>query len=184
MNYYVDIQTLPNSDFSNHILMNILFSHLHKLLVEFSKGEVGISFPHVSKTLGTTLRLHGHQSSLQPLMCISEIKGLRDYIKVSVISQIPEKVSYRVVKRLQTKSSKERLYRRSLQKGWINKEEAVRKISDNSKKISSLPFLKIKSHSTNQAFLLFIEHGPILSDPVPGKFTSYGLSSCATVPWF
>jgi len=164
--------------------MNELFSCLHKALVEYDKGDVGVSFPNVDKTLGALLRLHGHQSSLEQLMAILWTNRIKDNVSISAITPIPEDVSYRVVKRFQTKSSTERLIRRSVRKGWLTQEEASLRISNKSEKLLSLPYLRIKSLSTRQIFLLFVEHGPILTTPVTGAFSAYGLSSNATIPWF
>jgi CRISPR-associated endonuclease Csy4 len=184
VNYYIDIRILPNPDFSDSILMNELFSRLHKALVSFGQGEVGVSFPKVNKTLGGHLRLHGHQSSLQRLMAAPWIGELKDYVVASDIASIPESVSYRIVKRAQAKSSSERLRRRSVRKGWLTKEEADLKIVDSTEKTLELPFLKVRSHSTGQLFRLFIEHGPIINTPVAELFSAYGLSPTATIPWF
>ncbi|MEG1655801.1 MAG: type I-F CRISPR-associated endoribonuclease Cas6/Csy4, partial [Hafnia sp.] len=38
--------------------------------------------------------------------------------------------------------------------------------------------------STGQMFPLFIRQGKAQSHPQAGTFSSYGLSSTATVPWF
>jgi CRISPR-associated endonuclease Csy4 len=184
MNYYIDIHFLPHSDFPDTTLMDMLFSYLHKQLVKIGWGEIGISFPNFSRTLGNLLRLHGKESSLQQLMSTPWMRDLIDYLKISNINPIPEKVSYRVVKRVQVKSCNERLYRRSIRKGWLTEEEMNLKISDCKVKRSSLPFLKVRSLSTGQIFLLFIEHGQILTSPTQGTFTAYGLSSNATIPWF
>lgn len=184
MNDYVDIRVLPDPDFSDSLMMNDLFSRLHKALVAFGQGEVGVSFPKVNITLGDYLRLHGHNSSLQRLMATHWIGRLEDYVVVSAITSIPKSVSYRVVKRVQAKSSSERLKRRSVKKGWLTQEEADLKISENTEKTLSLPYLKIRSHSTGQPFRLFIEHCPIVNTHVPGAFSAYGLSSTATIPWF
>lgn len=164
--------------------MSELFHRLHKALVAFGQGEVGISFPQFNKTLGDHLRLHGSYSSLQRLMGAPWIDGFEDYAVVSDITPIPGNISYRIVKRIQCKSSSERLRRRSVQKGWLTQEEANLKIADEKERVLSFPYLKIKSQSTQQFFRLFIEHGPLLKKPIPGKFSAYGLSTASTIPWF
>lgn len=184
MNYYIDIRILPSPEFSDSLLMNELFLLLHKSLVMFGQGEVGVSFPNVNKALGDILRLHGHQSSLQRLMATPWIGGLMDYITISETIKIPDVVGYRVVKRIQAKSSSERLIRRSVRKGWLTEEEAILKIHSKSERKLSFPYLRMKSQSTRQMFRIFIEHGPILTNSVTGEFTAYGLSSNATIPWF
>lgn len=49
---------------------------------------------------------------------------------------------------------------------------------------TDLPWLNLRSLSTGQSFRLFIRHGELLSAPVVGMFSTYGLSATATVPWF
>jgi CRISPR-associated endonuclease Csy4 len=183
MNYYVDIRILPNSELSDGILMNELYSHLHKVLVSHG-GDIGICFPNFNKKLGDILRLHGTQISLQKIMSTQWTANIMDYVKISEILVIPENVCYRVIKRVQTKSSKERLLRRSVRKGWLTEEEAPLKLEEKCDKKLTLPFLQLNSSSTKQRFRLFIEHGPILTDPIIGSFNAYGFSFDATIPWF
>lgn len=184
MDYYVNIRIFPNIEFSDSILMNEIFSHLHNALVASGQCDIGVSFPNVDKTLGDILRLHGNKPSLEILLAMPWISRLIDYIEVSGITKIPANVNYRIVKRIQAKSSIERLIRRSVQKGWLTEEEAVRRVANGSEKKLSLPYLSIKSLSTGQKFRLFIEHGPVVASPSLGTFNAYGLSSNATIPWF
>lgn len=184
MNYFVNIRILPSPEFRDSMLMNEIFFNLHKVLVSQGEGEIGISFPNFKKTLGDILRLHGTQASLQRLMSTDWMDRLMNYIKVSGIAKIPENVCYRVVKRIQTKSSAQRLIRRSVRKGWLTEEEAALKIKEKTDKKLTLPFLQLKSLSTEQTFRLFVEHGPITTEPMIGAFNAYGLSTNATIPWF
>jgi CRISPR-associated endonuclease Csy4 len=48
----------------------------------------------------------------------------------------------------------------------------------------SLPWLEVRSTSTGQRFRLFIDQEIRPGPPVPGRFSPYGLSARATVPWF
>ena len=91
---------------------------------------------------------------------------------------------YRTVQRVQVKSSRERLLRRSVKKGWITEEEARIKLADVTEKRSQLPFIRVNSLSSGQTFLLFIHQGPLTNSPVAGVFSAYGLSAEATIPWF
>ena len=103
---------------------------------------------------------------------------------MKIVQPIPTNVSYRNVKRAQSKSNSARLRRRSVAKGWLSEEEAKRKIPDNNNKYLKLPFVKVKSSSSGQQFRLFIDHGSILEEKTIGTFNAYGLSSSATIPWF
>jgi len=51
-------------------------------------------------------------------------------------------------------------------------------------KLLKEPFIRLKSTSTNQRYLLFIQQGKVVEEPITGDFNTYGLSKNATVPWF
>ncbi|MDB2613919.1 type I-F CRISPR-associated endoribonuclease Cas6/Csy4 [Chlamydiales bacterium] len=184
MNYYIDIQMLPCSEFLSSYLMNEVFSRLHNALVHFGQSEVGVSFPYVEENLGDLLRLHGSQEALQRIMSNPWIGSMINYTKVSSIKLVPANTSYRTIRRVQSKSSPERLLRRSVKKGWLTEEEAILKLRDACEKNLSLPYINVKSQSTGQRFRLFVEHGPIIEKSNKGEFNAYGLSQNATVPWF
>lgn len=184
MNFYQDIRVLEDPEFSEPMLMAALFAKLHRVLGVQAKGAVGVSFPRAGKMLGNTLRLHGSQDVLQALQVTPWLKGLRDYIRCSDIQRIPENVMHCTVSRVQVKSSAERLRRRSVKKGWLTEEQAREQILDANEQRTSLPFISLKSLSTGQMFPLFIRQGKAQPHPQTGTFSSYGLSSTATVPWF
>jgi CRISPR-associated endonuclease Csy4 len=184
MNNYIDINVLPDQEFSPSLLMNALFAKFHRALVEAGHGEVGVSFPQAQKTLGDSIRLHGSQVALQRLMAIGWLKGLTDYTCVTVISIVPDNCKYRVVRRVQAKSSVERMYRRSIRKGWLTTEEAETRMETGKEQQLKLPFVQLKSHSSGQSFRLFIQQGKLLVSPVEGEFSAYALSDVATIPWF
>jgi CRISPR-associated endonuclease Csy4 len=184
MNYYLDIRVLPDQEFSPSLLMNALFAKFHRALVVAGHGKIGVSFPQAQKTLGDCIRLHGSQGALQRFMEISWLKGLTDYTCVTAITAVPDNCRYRVVKRMQAKSSVERMYRRSIRKGWLTTEEAETRMSDCKEQYLKLPFVQLKSHSSGQAFRLFIQQGELLDTPAGGEFSAYALSDVATIPWF
>jgi CRISPR-associated endonuclease Csy4 len=70
------------------------------------------------------------------------------------------------------------------EKGWLTEEEAQQRLLTMQEARTDLPWLNLRSLSTGQSFKLFIRHGDLLSTPVSGMFTTYGLSATATVPWF
>jgi CRISPR-associated endonuclease Csy4 len=184
MGHYIDIKILSDTEFSPSLLMNALFAKFHRALVEAGYGEVGVSFPQAQKTLGDTVRLHGNQSALERLMAIGWLKGLIDYTHVTAITAVPVNCKHRVVNRVQAKSSVERMYRRSVKKGWLTTEEAEVKMNAGKEQQLKFPYVQLKSQSSGQAFPLFIQQGKILDSPVTGEFSAYGLSDVATVPWF
>lgn len=184
MEHYIEIKVLPDTEFSPSLLMNALFAKLHRALVEAGQGEVGVSFPQAQKTLGDTVRLHGSQGALQRLMGITWLKGLTDYTSVTAITAVPDNCKHRIVKRVQAKSSVERMYRRSVRKGWLSTEEAEARMNAGKEQLLKLPFVQLKSHSSGQSFCLFIQQGKLLDSPVIGEFSAYALSDEATIPWF
>ncbi|QNU44327.1 type I-F CRISPR-associated endoribonuclease Cas6/Csy4 [Mixta calida] len=184
MDHYQDIRLLPDPDFVPQQLMSALFAKLHRALAQAGMQRIGVSFPHFKRDLGDTLRLHGSAEDLAQLQQSAWLKGMRDHIVLSEISSVPLAVQYRVVRRVQVKSSAERLRRRSVKKGWLTEEQASERIPYAAEQRSQLPYIQLKSASTRQNFLLFIEHGPLLNEAHSGTFSAYGLSATATIPWF
>lgn len=183
MDHYIDIKVLPDPEFKSTVLLSALFSKLHRALGQVAEGRVGVSFPEVKKMLGEKIRLHGTQADLIKLMDTNWLQGLRDYSHQSEIKKIPEKVSYKTVRRVQAKSAHNKR-KRSVAKGWISEAEATQCIPDTQQKTLQLPFLQIKSLSNGNSMRIYIEHSKEFDKAVAGTFTSYGFSSVATIPWF
>lgn len=183
MDHYTEIQVLADPEFKETTLMNAVFSKLHRALVKHKNLEIGLSFPNFGNTLGEKLRLHGSFSDLKCLMGESWLRGLKDHTVVTAINACPETKGFILTRRIQTKSSAERLQRRSIVKGWLTPAEAKERIAKTSSKKLRLPYVEITSSSTGQRFRLFIEQVPV-TKPSPGKFSRYGLSLGATIPWF
>lgn len=184
MNHYLDIRVLPDPEFKETVLMNALFAKLHRALVDVGQGEIGVSFPLQTKTLGELLRLHGSEAALTRLMAENWLKGLRDYTECSQVQAVPTTTQFRKVARVQFKSNPERLRRRSIANGKLSAEAALSQIPDSKAERTDLPFVQLKSKSTGQEFRLFIEQGPLQTQPSQGQFSDYGLSSTATIPHF
>jgi len=184
MDHYLEIRLLPDPEFSTNLLMNELYDRFHRALAEIGSDSIGISFPQAQKTPGDRLRLHGGSSDLQRLMEQVWLKGYMDYLDVSAIKRVPDNCRYRIVRRVQAKSSIERMYRRSVKKGWLTVEQAQGKMAGIKEQRLKQPFVQLKSHSSGQRFRLFIQQGRLLENRRGGKFSAYGLSGEATVPWF
>ena len=188
MDYYQEIKILPDPEFPTAILMNALFSKLHRALAHLDSRDIGVSFPKVNKdkpTLGSILRLHGSAFALQ---CLQEKKwliGMRDHTDVQEIAPVPSNSQHCQVKRVQTKSNAERLRRRYCKRHQgVTEQDAEALIPDSVEKRLALPYLHLKSQSNGQSFRLFMAHQTPQPQAVVGEFNSYGLSSTATVPWF
>ncbi|TCK60433.1 type I-F CRISPR-associated endoribonuclease Cas6/Csy4 [Seleniivibrio woodruffii] len=183
MQYYTDIKIQPNPEIAPQVVLNMLYEKLHLVLAEQKRNDVGISFPEADKNLGTVLRLHGELDPLQDVLEHRFVKVMQDYALVGRIKKIPEKTGYLLVSRVQAKSSPERLRRRSMKCLGLTEEQAKEKIPDSKAKFLDLPFIILNSRSTGQKFRLFIRQSEQTAGTA-GEFSTYGLSTKATVPKF
>jgi CRISPR-associated endonuclease Csy4 len=187
MDHYVDIDLRSDPEFPAYQLMSALYGKLHRALVAVGSTRIGTSFPYVNEgagNLGTRLRLHGKQESLVMLLESGWLVGIRDHVTLSSPASVPPGAKYRIVRRIQAKSNVERLRRRLMRRHELDSEEAARRIPETAARYLNLPFVQLRSASTGQPYSLFIEHGPLLAEAVPGNFNTFGLSQTATVPWF
>ena len=187
MDHFVDIQLRPDPEFVANHLMGALYAKLHRALVAQTGLAIGVSFPGVGGStpdLGTCLRLHGTDAALSGLLASDWLTGMRDHVALSLPRRVPDTAQHRTVRRIQVKSSPERLRRRLMRRHNLNAQEALVRIPDDIACFMTLPFLQLRSTSTGQNFRLFIEHGPVQSDAVAGAFNAYGLSQEGTIPWF
>ena len=185
MDYYLDILLKPDPEFPTPILMNALFAKLHRILAQLQSKEIGVSFPGIAeRSLGSRLRLHGTSSGLEDLMAQRWLKGMHDYIEITDIQPVPEQAGYCRVQRVQAKSSAERLRRRYQKRHPEAQEDSLTDlIPDEVEHRLDLPYVRLKSWSSGQEFLLFIMQSKS-SEPSSGVFNTYGLSQSATLPWF
>lgn len=187
MDHYVDIQVRPDPEFPAHQLMSALYAKLHRVLAAQGCTRVGVSFPGVDAQtpyLGTCLRLHAQKADLSALLESDWLTGMRDHVTLTLPTPVPGTVQHRAVRRVQVKSSPERLRRRLMRRHDLAEQEARQRIPDEVACFARLPFLQLRSTSTGQTFKLFIDHGLVQKDAVSGNFNAYGLSQEATIPWF
>ncbi len=187
MDHHVDIDVRQDPEFPAHQLISALYNKLHRALVAQNSTRIGVSFPGVdlkAPHLGTRLRLHGDLASLSALLESDWLAGMRDHVKLAQPARVPETAKYCAVRRVQVKSSPERLRRRLMRRHNLDADEARQRIPDDAARLAHLPFVQLRSTSTDQTYKLFIDHGPAQSNAVPGDFNTYGLSQKATIPWF
>jgi len=187
MDAYVEITLRPDPEFGQQLLLDALVGKLHRGLVAAGTHSIGVSFPGHSlkpRSLGNRLRLHSTAAHLGDFMARAWLTGMADHLIVSAIQPLPAGVRHRVVRRVQPKTNAARLRRRYRRRHDVSEEEARLRIPDSIEKPVSLPFVTLRSASTDQRFALFLDHGPVQQEAVSGPFSSYGLSQTATVPWF
>jgi CRISPR-associated endonuclease Csy4 len=188
MDSYIEITVKPDPEFTTSTLMNVVFEKLHYAFVKVANKEIGIGFPMVAqeqKTLGNMLRLHGTQHDLENLQSMNWLQGMRDYTDCSQILDTPKNTQFCQVRRVQVKSNADRLRRRYVNRHPGASIDSIDKLFDKSKEEKTkLPFLSIKSSSSQQKFRLFLQHLSAQEKKIKGEFNTYGLSNTATVPWF
>ncbi|WP_025042083.1 type I-F CRISPR-associated endoribonuclease Cas6/Csy4 [Nitrosospira briensis] len=187
MDHHIDIDVLRDPEFPAHQLMSALYAKLHRALAAHNSTRIGVSFPGFSLRvphLGTRLRLHGSLAALSTLMASDWMTGMRDHVTLTQPMHIPENAKHRVVRRVQVKSSPERLRRRLMRRHNLDAQEARQRIPDELARLAKLPYVQLRSASTGQSFRLFIDHGPAQSHVTEGDFNAFGLSQVSTIPWF
>lgn len=182
MDHYQQFVILPDPEFTEIMLLNALVAKLHRALHDYSKGDIGISFPKAGNTLGNILRLHGSQAALNALSTQVWFKGMRDHCDISDIQPVPTVSQWLLVKRKQPNLTNAKM-RRLIQRNAITEEQAELLMADKTKRKLPLPFIQLKSISTGESFRLHIEQ-QVVNSPVNGSFNRYGLSQQATVPLF
>lgn len=187
MDHHIDIDLQPDPEFPAHQLMGALYAKLHRTLAAQNSTGIGVSFPGFSLRaphLGTRLRLHGNLAALSALMARDWMTGMRDHVTLTAATPVPETAKHCVVRRVQVKSSAERLRRRLMRRHDLDAQEAQQRIPDEVARLVNLPYVQLRSTTTGQSFRLFIDHGPAQSHAIEGSFNAYGLSHMATIPWF
>jgi len=183
MNSYIEIKIDPDAEMRENVLLNKVYTKLHKRLCNLSSSCIGISFPEYNIKLGRILRIHGENQRLQELQSENWIGGLAGYCNISEILQIPEQVKYRTVSRKQTNMSPAKL-RRLIKRNSIQPEEIKRYKAKMFQQGIDNAFLELESTSNGNRHRRYIEFGYLANEPVTGDFDQFGLSNQATVPWF
>jgi CRISPR-associated endonuclease Csy4 len=185
MTYYIEIKILPDPEFSLALLMNALYNKLHRALTKLNADDIGISFPRYDQKamrLGDLIRLHGSSDRLEALVTSGWLTGMNDHVKVGTINQTPLHTKQVAYRRIQTKSSTERLIKRRMKRHNLNLEEATELYLNSKPKPLHFPYINLKSQSTGQIFKLFILQEE--QENSSGLFNTYGLSKGGTVPLF
>lgn len=184
MDNYIDIQIQPDAEMRENVLLNKVYTKLHKALWDLKARDIGVSFPKAKVLLGNVIRVHSTFERLQELNEMKWLGGLFGYCLHSDIQQVPSTVKYIKVSRWQHNMSESHL-RRLIKRGSITQEKIkAYKAKMFTKQMTTLPFLEIESTSTGKHHRRYIKVSEILDEPIKGEFDSFGLSKCATIPWF
>ena len=200
MHYYVEITCLLDEGVSTAFIMGKVMDVLHLALVNLQQqvgsNPVGIGFPEYvyreddkgrveAAQIGGKIRLFSRdQVHLEALNLKQQLQRLADYVHIKSISEIDRpNLAFASFQRVQPKSSKERLIRRKA-KHTGQPDTVVREQFESfEEQRTALPFVHMHSHSSTQAFRLFIAKQ--IAEPVEEwQFSTYGLNGRVPVPDF
>ncbi len=188
LSHYIDLHLRPDPEATPTHLLAALYTRLHRALAAApSAPGIAVGFPGYDgscHTLGDCLRLYGSEAALQPWAAGTWLGSLRDHVRATAPLPVPAHTAHRMLRRIQVKSSPERLRRRLMKRHQLSEEQAHQRIPDSVGRMTDLPYVQLASTSTAQQFKLFLALGPALAQPQAGNFNTYGLSATATVPWF
>lgn len=196
MKYYIEVTLMKNDDFSPYELWSRIYTQLHIAFAEIkdanNKVNIGLSFPQYRFNaekgigfLGEKIRLFAEtQADLEKLNIQKWLEHLTDYLHITSVREVPEaKISgYAIYSRKQVKTNAERLARHRVKRGDIGFDEALARYS-NVVTTTDLPYIQMKSLTSDKSFKLFIEKKPATKSETL-VFSTYGLSSVSTVPEF
>ena len=192
MTYYQEISLLPKARIGLYDFWQKMYQQIHLALAENKNAEgtskIGVSFPEYNAgefLLGTKLRLFAKDEQLLTHMqCEKWLNRFSDYVHVSSIKPVPEKVAgHACFTNFKLKGNKEKLARRRAKRKGETLQQAMAHFADYEEPRSKLPFINMISQTNGQNFRLFIEK-QAKEQPQTGYFSCYGLSNTTTVPLF
>jgi CRISPR-associated endonuclease Csy4 len=212
MRCYLEITLLPSHEINLNFLWAKVFPQIHLGLVEMQDANksvpIGLSFPEYGLgqkfgVLGCKCRLFaGDEAILERFDAPKRLTRFSDYVHCTGIRPVPTKfLGYAVYRRRQPKTNPDRLARRYAKRHDLDFETAlnvtvqVRSEDGNAgyptafrycempRQSVPLPFIRLKSLSSEKSFCLWIEKRAV-AEPVAGGFSCYGLSARSTVPEF
>lgn len=195
MRYYIELTLLPNPEVDLYFLWSKVFQQVHLGLVEKQDDQkqstIGVAFPEYKQearfaTLGSKLRLFApSQAELEALNVRKWLDKLTDYVHITSIRPVPEKVTeYVVYQRIQPKTGIDRLVKRYLKRHpELTEEQVISHYKDFANEQLTLPFIQLQSLSSGHPFRVWIGQKTV-AESCEGKFSCYGLSNHATLPNF
>jgi CRISPR-associated endonuclease Csy4 len=206
MNVYQELKLMPQEEISIQFLWSKVFQQIHLGLVEMRNHQkqvpIGISFPEYVagekySVLGSKLRLFAEdEATLAGFEAAKWLSRLSDYVHCTSIRPVPDKLTgYAIYQRQQPKTNKERLARRYAKRHKLDFETALNgtvvlrdqstqfRYCDMPQQSIKTPFIRLQSLSSEQTFCLWIKK-ILVSEPVTGHYSSYGLSATTVVPEF
>ena len=183
MDYYLDICTKPDAEMRQNLLLNMVYTKLHKELFDRKATDIGVSFPEYRVLLGGVIRLHSTQQKLQSLYESDWLGGLSGYCKLIGVRRVPTDVKYRTISRVQSTMTESKL-RRLVKRGSITDDDVREYRAKMFANGLDNPYLELQSISTGHKHRRYLAFGSLQEAPTAGEFDQFGLSKTATIPWF
>lgn len=184
MTHYTEIQIKPDAEMRENVLLNKVYTKLHKALFDLKATDIGVSFPQVDTRLGKILRIHATKARLHELQDQYWLGGLSGYCDVSDIRLIPETdVKYRTVSRVQSLMTQAKL-RRLIKRNNLSDEDIKAYKAKMFSQSLEEPYLELFSSTKKKLYRRYIKHGELKNSPTNGEFDQFGLSKNATIAWF
>ncbi|MFZ1387126.1 MAG: type I-F CRISPR-associated endoribonuclease Cas6/Csy4 [Thiolinea sp.] len=199
MYHYIELSCLPDEGVPAAFILGKVMDTVHLCLVNLQKelghNPVGLSFPEyryelaengklLEASIGAKLRLFSRdEAQLERLNLRAQLRRLEDYVHQRQSSIERPNLAFASFQRVQVRSSVERLVRRRVNSLGQPVEVAQAAFKDFEEVRSDLPFVHLHSHSSAQAFRLFIRKQAV-PKPEEWRFSSYGLSATVGVPDF
>lgn len=183
MDHYIDIKIKPDAEMRENVLLNKVYSKLHKALFSLKSTDIGVSFPKYKVLLGDVLRVHGTEIKLSELQDTEWLGGLVGYCELTPVKEITEDVTYRTISRIQANMTEAKL-RRLVNRGTISPEEIKQYKAKMFSRGLDNPYLELESVSNGHKHRRYLVFGDKTAEATTGKFDFFGLSKTATIPWF
>ncbi len=183
MDYYIDVLIKPDEEMRENLLLNKVYTKLHKALYTLKSTTIGISFPQYEVRLGKLLRVHGSRTALHQLDETEWLGGLVGYCDVTEVTAIPDIVNYQIVSRKQPTMTQAKLKRLIKRRSISEAEIKAYKAKMFARGLDE-PYLELNSGSNGNSYRRYISFSKLLDSPVAGEFDQFGLSKQATVPIF
>lgn len=183
MDYYIDIKLKPDAEIRENVLMNKVYTKLHKMLFDLNSNDIGVSFPDYKVKLGKVLRIHGTNEKLLVLQGCNWLGGLSGYCDTCKIQVTPGKVEFRIISRKQSNMTQAKL-NRLIKRGSISADKIKNYKTKMFQQGLDNPYLELESSSNGNKHRRYISFGELDEKPSIGKFDCFGLSKTATVPCF
>jgi len=183
MDSYIEITIKPDAEMRENVLLNKVYTKLHKALVTLKSDCIGVSFPQYNVILGRVIRIHSNSAVLHDLTGLNWLGGLIGYCDKSDIMPVPSNCTYRTISRIQSTMTQSKL-NRLIKRGSISDEEIKNYKAKMFSKGLDNPYLELESSSNGHKHRRYLRFGTQQAQPVKGKFDKFGLSSSATIPWF